>query len=130
MYRRPRYGEVASIDVLESEWLSLQGQSVGTILVGDFNAHRIDWLRHSHSNTPEGSHLKRFCQEHGLSQRVKSVTRGPYLLDLVLIDLPNLLTVEVINEITDYRALSLRFSSPPISFECLPRRVRQFSQAN
>ena len=130
MYRRPRYGEVASIDILQSEWLSLQEQSVGTIIVGDFNAHHIGWLRHSHSTTPEGSRLKRFSQEHGLSQRVKSPTRGPYLLDLVLTDLPNLLTVEVISEITDHRALSLRFSAPPISFESLPRKVWVFSQAN
>ena len=116
-------GDVKQHRSRKSEWLSLQDQSVGSILVGDFNAHHIGWLRHSHSTTPEGSHLKRFSQKHGLSQRVKSPTRGPYLLDLVFTDLPQLLTVEVISEITDHRALSLRFNVPPISFRRLPRTV-------
>ena len=37
MYRRPRYGETGSIDVLRSEWEGLHHQSVGTIILGDFN---------------------------------------------------------------------------------------------
>ena len=43
----------------------------------------------------------------GLKQVVKEPTRGDYLLDLVLTDSPELLTVSVLPEISDHRVICI-----------------------
>ena len=97
--------------MLEDELNTLRDQCVGVIIVGDFNVHHLSWLRHSHSTTPEGVRLKSLVHDLGLSQRVRTPTRGQCLLDLVITDLPNLLTIEVVSKIADHRGFSIRFLS-------------------
>ena len=63
--------------------------AVSCIVMGDMNVHNPSWLRFSNRDTAEGSELEAICDQHGLRQMVSKPTRGPYLLDLVLTDLPS-----------------------------------------
>ena len=61
---------------------------------------------------------------------MRKPTRGQYLLDLVLTDMPTLMQVEVVSELTDHCPVSIRFFSPPLSFEEIVREVWHFNNAD
>ena len=56
--------------------------------MGDLKAHHRHWVRLSKRTSIEGNELEAICSDHGLQQLVTKPKRGPYLLDLVLTDLP------------------------------------------
>ena len=62
--------------------------AVSCIVMGDLNVHNRPWLRFSSRDSVEGNELEAICSDHGLRQLVTKPRRGPYLLDLVLSDLP------------------------------------------
>ena len=101
-YRPLHAGEVSSINRMETEWLRLQSQFTGTILLGDFNVHHLRWLQFSSGTSVEGTTLWRFCIDHGFRQMVTGPTRGKYLLDLVLTDLDEIMETSIHPIIADY----------------------------
>ena len=96
---RPLDENGSSINMLQSEIERLRDDCVGVILLGDINIHHTRWLRFSNRNTELGERLWEVCRDLGLKQIVAKPTRGEYLLDLILTDLPNLCKVDVLPEI-------------------------------
>ena len=100
-YRLPAPGGINSISTLSDELSQLRDDFIGTIIAGDLNCHHIRWLYHSSGTTIEGRALHRCSMENGLTQIVKSLTRGRYLLDLVLTDLGESASTKVLPSIAD-----------------------------
>ena len=122
-YRRPAYGEVASIKALDDEIKQHATTAIGIMLIGDFNVHHKSWLKYSHSTTPEGRELFGKCCLYGLAECVRQPTRGQYLLDLVLTDLEDAVSCEVLPGLSDHCVVLSRLSTPilrtkPITREC------------
>ena len=92
------------IDSLATELQDMQNQFDQVIVTGDLNTHHVSWLRFWNGNTPRGAKLKYVCDMYGLKQMVKQLTRGPYLLDLVLTD-PKAVCVELDPKIADHSSL-------------------------
>ena len=63
--------------------------AVGVFVLGDFNVHSIGWLAPSERESIEGRFLCDLSKQLGLRQLVKEPTRGKYVLDLVLSDVPD-----------------------------------------
>ena len=76
--------------------------AVGAIVVGDMNAHNESWLLHSSGNTPECNELFNVCSRMGLIEKVNKHTRGKYLLDLFLTDIPVGVTCKFLPRISDH----------------------------
>ena len=74
--------------------------------------------------------LKRWCDEHSFSEFVRSPTRQAHLLDLVLSDLGEQISVEVHPEIADHRAVLTKLHFAPISVEKRQRTCWHYSSAN
>ena len=87
-YRRPDPNETDSIRRSDAELTMYSQHAVSCIVMGDLNVHNRPWLRFSSRDSVEGNELEAICSDHGLRQLVTKPTRGPYLLDLVLSDLP------------------------------------------
>ena len=100
---RPPDDDGSSLDTLSAELHRLQQEVIGTIILGDLNVHHRQWLRHSNGNTALGERLWDICRDTGLKQIVDEPTRGAYVLDLVLSDLRELLTVRVLPELADHK---------------------------
>ena len=62
-YRPPAAGEVATIHTFKTELNALEGISLGTIVLGDFNVRNEMWQRHSNANSAKGTALKSACDE-------------------------------------------------------------------
>ena len=101
-YRPPAYGEVASICSLERELAANKRGCIGTLLVGDMNVHHSGWLSHSKGVTPEGRSLYKVCVENGLVERSARPTRGKYLLDLSLTDIPGTVVTSIHSGVSDH----------------------------
>ena len=127
---RPPDDDGSSMNNLLAELRRLRCEFVGTILLGDINVHHRKWLRFSNDNTTIGERLHDICHEAGLKQVVNEPTRGDYLLDLVLTDIPELLTVRVLPEISDHRVVCIDLHVAVPSFQSIPRTVwdMQFAQ--
>ena len=85
-----RSGSLSDTDVSLFQYLDdqLAGTScldAGIILAGDFNVHHEAWLG-SNKTTKAGEELENLCASYGLSQHVKSPTRGCNPLDLIMSD--------------------------------------------
>ena len=129
-YRPPARGEVHSISTLEAEWETLEGDCVGTVLVGDMNVHHVGWLAHSTGTTPEGSALYNFCVEHGLEEKVGQPTREGNLLDLVLTDMAKGVVCKVLPKLEDH-ALVLATVALGVPTEYTEQRERWvYTKAN
>ena len=96
------------------------------------NVHNIDWLRFSYGNSREGQELEKVSTSHGLSQCVKGLTRGEYLLDLVLCHFASQISCDIVPGILekDHQAVivivDINIScSTPASRECF-----DFGKAN
>ena len=128
-YRRPHYSGICSIERLGAEWSRLEADHVQSVIVGDMNVHHMSWLRYSSHTSSAGVFLREWARDRGLTQRVRSPTRGPHLLDLVLTDCPDI-TVEVLSELSDHRPLSLRLPCPPLSFDRVERVCWHYGSAD
>ena len=102
-YRPPAYGELSSILALKSELALHMDGCMGVVLVGDMNVHHSGWLRHSKGITPEGRCLHKICLEHGLVEHTLEPTRGKYLLDLTLSDIPDTIQSFVRPGVSDHQ---------------------------
>ena len=131
-YRRPDYNELDSIRRFDQELGTFMGQCVATICVGDFNVHNEEWLRYSHSTTPEGRELEDVCSTNGLRQHVREPTRGDYLLDLVLSNFASGLTAKVVAGIhdNDHRATIARIKVHIAASSPVRRTVFDFKHAD
>ena len=112
-----------------SEWRRLQGDFVGTIVVGDLNLHHVHWLRHSTHISVEGTTLFRFCSDNGFRQCVTEPTRGENILDLVLTDLDELRDATVGAQISDHRVVRGVADLSVQRVESQPRIVYDYSGA-
>ena len=83
------------------------------MLVGDLNIHHQRWLRFSNANTSIGSDMKCFCDFHGLTQLVRELTRGDYLLDLIITDIASSF-VKVLPTIADHHDVLVKLPIPEV----------------
>ena len=100
----PPDADLAPFDSLEEEYLRLLQQATGVLLVGDFNAHHVHWLKHSGPTNSKGRALKLFCDDHNLSEHTKVPTRpsSQNLLDLTLSDLGEAMATQVVCGVSDH----------------------------
>ena len=112
------------------ELTQLRHDVIGTVIIGDLNCHHIKWLYHSSGMSTKGRALHRFAMENGLEQMVKAPTRKEYLLDLVLSDLDESVSVRVLPPIADHNVVfaNLRFSLD--HNEGIPRTVWNYRSAD
>lgn len=129
-YRPPRYNEVVSITDLDSELQHFGTSAIGTILVGDMNVHHKTWLQFSSTISPEGRALFTAASRHGLTQRVCQPTRGKYLLDLVLTDLDDYASTQVLPGISDHCMVLSRVALPIPSNRLVYRPCFHLKDAN
>ena len=62
---------------------------MGAFVLGDLNVHSIRWLTYPARENAEGRLLHDISDQLGMRQIVREPTRGKYLLDLVLTDVPD-----------------------------------------
>ena len=110
-YRPPVQGEVDSIRSLRQEWSEINGEAVGTIILGDMNIHHVKWLKKSNRNSAEGEELHQFCKDTGMQQIVQEATRGKYKLDLVLTDVEEA-KCKVLPPLADHNCVLVHFDLP------------------
>ena len=127
---RPPDDDGSSLDGLAAAISRLQGDVIGILLVGDVNIHHQRWLHHSHSNTAVGERLWNICRDAGLKQLVKEPTRKQYLLDLVLSNIPELVKVTVLPEISDHRVVNIEVNAVVSISPAIERTVWMFTKAD
>ena len=129
-YRRPNRGEVLSVTSLREEYNLLKGDAIGTMVIGDLNAHHIRWLRYSSENSPEGEALHNFCQDYGFIELVGAPTRDNYLLDLVLTDLHSAARARVLPGVSDHSMVLAIFDTKIDLQPSSLRKVWKFQNAD
>ena len=127
---RPPDDDGSSLDGLAAAISRLQSDVIGILLVGDVNIHHQRWLHHSHSNTAVGERLWNICRDAGLKQLVKEPTRKQYLLDLVLSNIPELVKVTVLPEISDNRVVNIEVNAVVSISPAIERTVWMFRKAD
>ena len=128
--RRPPDDGMRSIASLEDELEEHGRDAIGVLLLGDMNIHHRKWLVHSAWNTAEGEALQDMCARQGLQQLVRGPTREEHLLDLVISDLGNLVSVTVCPKLADHSVVVAKLAiktDRPSTFE---REVWQFEKAD
>ena len=102
------------------------------MVVGDINGHNVGRLRFSGRDSTEGLLLEEVCCTLGLKQHVKSPTRGPYLLDLVLSDFESGIRCKVIPGIheEDHDAVLTSVDVSVAESEPVKRKVFDFKKAD
>ena len=88
-YKPPSPGDVETIKSFEDEYRKHKDGATGVFVLGDLNVHSVRWLTHSARESVEGRELCDTSSRLGLCQLVKEPTRGKYILDLVLTDVPD-----------------------------------------
>ena len=127
----PAPGELNSRVTFEAEFLELQLDSIGTIVIGDLNVHQPSWLLYSSHNTPEGSKLGEVRRERGLFDHVRQPTRNNYLLDLVLSNMVNVSTsVFFFQGICDHSLVLVRLNFSVLDTVAIQRDVWNFRSAD
>ena len=132
-YRPPCKGEVRSIDALETELVRLRSGCVGTLIMGDFNAHEKDWLRFSSGTSAEGRRLRDVCCDNSLTEFTgKPTHEHGNLLDLTLSDLETGLKTRVVEEVagSDHCGVlaTVAFNVPTVSV--VTRRCFDYKRAD
>ena len=127
-YRPPDAPDVHTSS-LAAELQRLSKGMVGTVVVGDMNIHHARWLWFSNGNTGIGQVLQDICVAEGITQCVHELTRGDYLLDLVLSDIPDCTTTSVLPPITDHRLVMAKVMIDQPTHRIIDRRVWHFCQA-
>ena len=115
---------------LAAELQRLSKGMVGTIVVGDLHTHHARWLRFSNGNTGVCQILQDICVAEGITQCVHEFTRGDYLLDLVLSDIPDCMTTSVLPPITDHRVVMAKIMNDQPSHRIIDRQVWHLREAN
>ena len=128
-YRPPSDDPRSSMPRCRAELGRLMEDHVGTILVGDINAHHRRWLVHSNKNSIEGKLMWDICTDFGLQQGVREPTRGPYLLDLVMSDMLGMGSVKVYAPIADHNLVVATFDVTTASAEPIERFVWEYRRA-
>ena len=113
----------------ETELEMFSANTIGSLVMGDFNVHHARWLKLSNGNTPEGDALLHICQRHLLKERVGKPTRGEYLLDLVLSNLDCVRTA-VLPKVADHSMLLVTLEIPHPSARFITRQVWDFKKAD
>lgn len=113
---------------LRTELQKIVLENIGTIILGDLNIHHIRWLRYSNDNTPQGENMHQISHDFDLQQLVREPTRGDYLLDLCLGDIPDCKN-KVIPYIADHKGLVIHLPMNAPVVKDLPRRVWHFRGA-
>ena len=126
---RPPGKELRSIHSCKTEHDKLSKEAMGTILVGDINCHDKEWLKHSAKNSPEGRLLRQTAADMGLTQLVSQPTRGRYLVDLVLSDIPKV-TTSVLPKIADHAVVESMLNLPFPEQVVVQREVWHFKSAD
>ena len=129
-YRPPAPGETQSIDSLDVEINQFRDEVFGVFLIGDFNAHSIQWLHFSSHESREGHVLRDFCQRHSLTQCVHQPTRNAYLLDLVLTDMPDDRNDEILPLISDHALVLCHFKVQFENASHIERLIFDYHRAN
>lgn len=112
-YRPPAPGRTGSITNCEAEWRRLSPDAMGTIIVGDPNVHSKKWLKFSARESTEGTEMHSASARMGLRQLVSEPTRGEYLLDITLSDIPKA-KARTVAAVADHRGVisSVKFAMP------------------
>ena len=128
-YRPPSPGNIDSINSFELELRKHRYDAVGVFVLGDLNVHSIRWLTHSARESIEGRQLRDTSDRLGLKQIVKEPTRGEYLLDLVLTDVPDC-TAKPCAAVADHKCVltQARFKIPETATH--QREVWHFGEAD
>ena len=66
---------MATIDTFKTELDALEGLSLGTILLRNYNVYNKRWLLQLNANTTAGAALKQACNEAGLTQKMTKPTK-------------------------------------------------------
>ena len=129
-YRPPAQGEVQSIMDLEGELGEFSADTIGVAVFGDINVHHKPWLEYSRSITREGKSLFDVCCRCGLVECVRAPTRGAYLLDLFLADLPSDVCSVVLPGISDHNLVFSRLDAQIPAALTVQRECFVFTQAD
>ena len=103
-YRPPAPREVGTIQSFESEMDKLVDDVRGVLVVGDINVHSRRWLSFSNGESAEGNAMRDASHRAGLRQIVQAPTRGEYLLDIAMTDIPGA-SAEVTASIADHKGV-------------------------
>ena len=114
---------------LQTELSDFSSHVSGVILSGDLNIHHIRWLTHSNANTPVGADMKVLCDTFGMLQLVREPTRGPYLLDLFITDLPGC-RISVQPYVADHKAILAEVLLPHVEHKTVTRFSWKLNEAN
>ena len=126
---RPPSPETASMETCEREHEELAAQTLGTLLLGDLNVHHVDWLTHSNSTSAGGKRLRLAAAAMGLNQLVREPTRGNYLLDLALSDIPGASAI-ALPKIADHSIVQVKTPLLVPEVESIEREVWKFAAAD
>ena len=118
-----------SIATLKEEQENLSKNVTGCLLVGDLNVHHKHWLQHSSGISQAGELLRQTAAEIGLKQAVKHPTRGKYLLDLALTDIPEV-DIVVLPAVADHKLIQVTLSLPIVEEICFPRKIWLYQEAD
>lgn len=123
------------------DWIEAQHPTAEIILLGDFNAHNSNWLRHSNKTDEAGRQAETFAISRNLAQLIDEPTRIPdhptdssNTLDLFLTSVPDGFGVEVLAPLgnsdhnlvsaTGHNVQSLQQDPKP------PRRIWHYNRAD
>ena len=128
-YRPPCPGEIDSIVSFEQEWLEQKRLCVGCIAAGDVNVHSERFLKYSNGETTEGRAMSAVCANLQAVQSVKGATRGEYLLDLIITDLPDV-KASILPQISDHAIVEANVEMTVPTEEVYERHVWDFRDAD
>ena len=126
---RPPNTESSTIETCEKEHDDVSSEALGTLLVGDLNVHHVAWLTHSRETTPNGKNMRLAAAHMGLTQLVHQPTRGKYLLDLVLSDIPGT-RASVLAKIADHSVVEIIAPLPVPEVMAVEREIWKFGTAD
>ena len=90
--------DISLLEHLDSSLDDARRYGSNILLTGDFNVHSEAWLG-STKTTPAGEYMEELCAAHGLRQHVQCPTRGDNMLDLIISDLDDRVSVTALSPI-------------------------------
>ena len=130
VWYRPPSEDPQLISQFVQELRQFEPNHIGVVALGDLNAHHAPWLRFSNGISTFGRLLKEVALENGLYQKVAAPTRGPYLLDLVLTNMPANVSIIVWPGIADHACVAACLNLPPLRAFPIHREVWTFRNAD
>ena len=129
-YRAPSSQVEMSLTSLQTELGTHGSSALGILLVGDMNVHHSRWLS-SHSTTPAGEALRGTAADWGMKQLVRGPTHEHgNRLDLVLTNVPDIVTAAVGERITDHNMVLARLRLRVPKAETIKRSVHDYTKAD